>query len=322
MKQVKFLLVAAALFCAAAKQQSSAIDIPPAPYFRDLRIEVTNQLTIASNAVAADKKLIAKLKSTLKTIDKNSSITLAPGTKTLALVAKALNKTSLSNVFDAQLQFIVDIYTDNYAGLETGLETQLNTAFPGKKRDAAQKALNKLIAAIDSASSNLNTDLASKALSLASKNLVVAQKAVTSAKNAPLPPSSFQATVAISGSSTTTFKPRLATVTPAVIGSGNFFVNAAGTSGSGINTKAISLSFALTDLVQGANTATITAGGANQYTTGGLNGNVSFNSTGGVSHVFWDAATKTLAGDFSFNGSEQDGARTATFSGTFSVHYQ
>ncbi|MEO6035107.1 MAG: hypothetical protein ABIQ35_07625 [Verrucomicrobiota bacterium] len=56
-----------------------------------------DQLSIASNSVVVDKRLIAKLNSVLKTIDKNTTNTLAPGIKTLGLVTKSLNRTSGSS---------------------------------------------------------------------------------------------------------------------------------------------------------------------------------------------------------------------------------
>lgn len=320
MKKLKYILTALTLICAAAGHQLRAETLPL--YFGDLRSEVTNQLTIASNTVVVDKKLISKLKATLKTIDKNKTNTLAASTKTLALVAKSLNQTTLSNIFDSNIQLVVDLYVSNYFSAQSDLASRLVSTFPGKSHDAADKAMAKLLAAIDAADTNLNSTIASKALSSSSKALVVATKSVTKAEAAPQPPATYQATIAINGASTTTFRPTLAVAVQG--GPGDFFINAVGHSGSGLSTKALSLSFAITDLVDGANpTATITAGGANQYTVAGLgSGNTTFISTGGTTQVNWNSAAKLLSGSFSFNSSEQDGSRTAVISGTFVITYQ
>ena len=50
------------------------------PFFSPLREEVANQLTVASNTVPLDKKLLASLRSNLKSIDKTKPTLTAGST--------------------------------------------------------------------------------------------------------------------------------------------------------------------------------------------------------------------------------------------------
>lgn len=311
---MKKILLALALFAISSAQHLSASDLQ-APYFSFVRSEVTNQLTIASNTLPLNKTLIGQLKATLKVIDKNTTNTLAPGVKTLGLVTKGLNKTSISNIFDAELQNVVDIYFDILKSNGSSLSNRLVATYPSGPHTSALNNLNQMIAALNSADTNFNTTLASKSLALALKKFVVTEKLTIKAEAAPAPLATVNATITISGSKTS-FKSTLAVA--ASIVNGIVFINAVQGSTSG--TK--SLSFGLTGLVAGANTLPIASGGANQYTyvnfsgVGAYTGH-SFDSTGSTATVNYNPATKSLSGSFTFNASEQDGIRTAAITGTF-----
>jgi hypothetical protein len=313
MKYITTIL--AALFCALSAQTTRGISVP----LGDLHDEITDQLSLASNNVLLNKKLISQLNAALKTLDKVKSDSLADETKTLSLVIPMLNKTSLSNVFDAELQLILDIYTSNYVSSADSFGAQLANTFPGKKHDSAQKALDKLLAAIQAADTNMDSTLAAKALSKASKTMKAVEKAVSNAINAKLPPASMTATISIPGEKDIKFSSKLGVGQP--FAGGNFVMNAVSTTGSGFNTKIQSLLLILPNLVEGANSVTL-SGSGNQFTTGGLNGSTSFIGVSGNAQVVWVSASKAVSGTFTFTAAEQAGLRIATITGSFTAVYQ
>ncbi len=312
MKTLKYLFITFVLFAAATHSHAAEL-----PYLSNLRSEITNQLTIASNAIPVNKPLITKLKASLKTVDKNTTNTLAAGVKTLAVLAPSLNKTTLSNIFDGPLQTVVDIYTTEYLNAHSNLVAQLATAYPSKKQEAALKLLDKLAAAVSAANTNFNSNLAVKALTLASKNLVASSKAVTTAKNVPVPPSKVLATAPKTWAPS--FKSIVAIAVPFP---NNFFViNANGTSGTGFGTKIASLTVQLGTLVPGSNNVIIEAN-SSLYAVAKLGGeNQAFNSTGGTAQANWNPATKTISGSFSFNVIQDGTSNTTVIKGTFVTSY-
>lgn len=176
------------------------------PFFSSLREEVFNQLTIASNAVPLDKKLLATLRSNLKTIDK-TKLTLIAGSGALGTLAKSFSKSSLSNTF---LPIVVDTRTtylevmDSEKGL---LEERLADTIPGKTQDKAQAAIGKLALALEAAETNEVLLLSLKALSKAAKELDKAAKAVAKAETAKPGKDFITATITETDQGTTTLKP-------------------------------------------------------------------------------------------------------------------
>ena len=153
------------------------------PFFSALRGEIVNQLTIASNTVALNKKLISTLTSNLKTLDKTKP-TLIAGSATLGTLAKNLGKTSLSNTF---LPILTDTRTVYIDVMETGmsaLNDRLADTIPGKARTTAQTDLGKTAIAIDAVGTNSNFALSLKALSKAATALAKAEKSVAKAETA------------------------------------------------------------------------------------------------------------------------------------------
>lgn len=321
---MKKLILTLVLFCAVAAQHASAVSGPP--YLDDIRSEIINQLTIASNASVLDTKLIKALNKVLTTLDKNltnvianATNKLAPGTKVLGLITKALNKTSLSNVFDAPLQQTIDIYTGEYASALSGLSNRLAATFLSSKRTSAAKALGKLLLAVTSADTNMNSNLAVKALGKAATALKSAEKSVVKAENVPPPPAGITATVAVTGSSTVNYKSLTQVVTPGA--SGNFNVLSGAVTGSGSNTKQLVISFSLQGLSPGANTVNFTSF---NYIVTGINGSGSMSCTG-TAQVSWDPVKKSLSGTFSCSGTFNfaiGGSAPGTVNGgSFTLYY-
>ena len=182
---MKHLLLTLVLCSAAFVGQARAGLTPP--YFGGLRVEVTNQLAIASNAPTLDRKLITALRRALTLIDKANPTNLVSDTKTLTTLTTTLNKSSLSNLFDAELQTVVDIYRNVLLSNELSLSNRLAATFPSGPHTAAQNNLNQMLAALVTAGSSLDSGAAARALSLAAKKGVVAAKLTTKAENAPPP---------------------------------------------------------------------------------------------------------------------------------------
>src|SRR5436309_13726850 len=106
---MKKLLSLAVLLYATALQPAQAIPVLTLPFLQRLRVKVVDQQTIASNDVVANKQLLASLKKALTTIDKTKT-NYAAGAKSLGVLAKNLNRTSVSNVFAGDFDTIANIY--------------------------------------------------------------------------------------------------------------------------------------------------------------------------------------------------------------------
>lgn len=307
MKNLKYLLVTLVLFIAASHQKASALD---QPYLLNLRSEITNQLTVASNTLPLDKKLIAKLKASLKIADKPTTNTFAANTKKVATLIPSLNKASISNIFDAEIQLILDLYLADYIAAHSNQVAILATAYPGSKQIAAQNALNKLQASIDGMNTNLLSNPAVKHLTGASKNLVRATKAVANAKKAKAPAAYVNATLTPNGAAKQTLssKPPFAAFQLANPGTGAFIINANQLKGRTLHN--LSCNFT----VPSAGTHTVNASGV--YTA---IGQLPYNSTSGQATVTWNPANKNVFGTMTFNVS--NGTRTGTLSSTFNLYY-
>lgn len=306
----KILPVLAIIFAALAPHTAEAqLTIP---FFSDLRVELTNQIAIASSAPTVDTRLIKGLTSTLKTLDKNTNTSLVLGTKTLGLLVKSLNRSSLSNVFNPGVQLVVDLYVSNYFSAQSDLSARLFSTFPGKARTSAQTAIDKLTAAINAADTNFDSAVAAKALLLAGKSLIRATKSVVKAEAAPAPNASVTATLTRSSGSAVNFESEFGGLQ--VISAGNFVVNVSQLEGTTLHV----LFFGLSGLVEGANTVDLSSG---TYTITSLDEGA-YNSTGGSAQVNWDSSNKSVFGTFSFNVQEQDGPRTGTVSGQLTLYYQ
>ncbi|MEO6034849.1 MAG: hypothetical protein ABIQ35_06315, partial [Verrucomicrobiota bacterium] len=154
--------------CAFLAQKLPAASMPA--YFNDLRGQISSQVSVATNSAAPNKKLAKSLKRSLFLIDRDSSTNLLNHTRTLELVASTLNKTSISNVFDAGLQSVVNKYYDAFTATKAAL------VFPANLRPVKLKNIDLLTAALKGADTNPDTVIASKYLVVAAKRMVVVQR--------------------------------------------------------------------------------------------------------------------------------------------------
>jgi len=176
------------------------------PFFSSLREEVFNQLIIASNAVPLDKKILATLRSNLKTID-NTKLTLTAGSGALSTLAKSFSKLALSNTFLPIVVDTRDTYLEVIESEKAALEERLADTIPGKTQTSAQTAINKLAIALEGSETNVNLTLSLKSISAAAKALAAAAKAVMKAETAKPGPNFITATVTESGQAVAVLKP-------------------------------------------------------------------------------------------------------------------
>ena len=181
------------------------------PFFSTLRGEIFNQLTIASNNVALNKRLISVLSANLKTIDRTKPA-LVNGSAALGTLAKGLGRTSLSNTFLPILTDTRAVYLDVLETELSALQERLIGTIPGKSRTAAQTALGKLSAAIEAANTNANFTASLSSLSKAATALGAAQKSVVKAETAVPGANFLTATITESNQGVTSFKPTKNTI--------------------------------------------------------------------------------------------------------------
>jgi hypothetical protein len=307
------------------------------PFLADLRAEVLDELTKASNNIAmtndvvGNKKLAKTLLGALKLIDKTKT-NYVTGAKNLGVLNKTLGRTAVSNEFHPRVDASLNLYVASLYDRLDDLEDIVNASYPGRAHDAAVKALNKLLAAIDGANTNANIVLALKALSAAAKAEIGAAKAAVKADAAPAPPSHFTATITGSGEGTVNFRPSPA---PAVASRIVNLLNIVGVevrvSGTTVRTRNLNLNIPnLTDGTTTYNVSDTGGGNANVvYTTstGGLGVPPSgdgFSATSGSVTVTVNTTTKTAFGTFSFSapGQNNPGNVATSSNGSFAVTWQ
>jgi len=326
---MKCLLLALALF--------SSILIPSAraaalPYFETLRAQVLSQLDLATNGVEVpDKKLVSSLQKALTSIDKTQP-DYASGAKALGKLAKALNRTSVSNVFAPVFESTVADYVGALMGEEDTLANRLAGTFPSKSKTAAESALIQLLNALDGANTNDDVVLAAKFLSTAAKNLSTAAKNVEKAEDAPAPPSQFNATIngAVLGNFNFTPSPA-----PAVAVRNVGIVAITGVNikltGSGLDTVVTTRTLVLNvPILDGTHVYGVAPSGGNvanviytvaQGSAGGPTSGDAYNATSGTVTVTMNTAARTAVGTFNFSAPAQGSSGTTASSdnGTFSV---
>jgi hypothetical protein len=298
---MKHILLILAAFITLTVQRAHAISLE-APYFSEVRSEITNQLTIASNAPSLDKKLITSLRKALTLIDKADPDNLVKDTKTLTLLASTLNKSSVSNAFDSHLQTVVNIYYNVLLTDRNSLSNRLLATFPSGPHNAAQNNLNQLFTALQNAFDAVDSGLAAKTLSLAAKKAAVTEKLTIKAENANPPKTTLTAT--ISGAINGTYKAQAAPAT--FLGANHYTVTAVKAGRTGQTTVELDL----VDAVAG--TSTIALNGNSSYKILSLSGFQNYVATSGSATITVNTDTEAVFGTFTFNANGPEGAITVT----------
>lgn len=280
---------------------------------------VSNQLFIVSNTPSVDAKLAKSLNGVLSTIQKAGGGTnLASGIKALGSVVSVVNRTTVSNAVQSSLQGAVLTCVSQYVTAANTYSNQLVTLFPSTARTGAYNAISNLQVTLLNISSNVNLAVAVKSLSGLTKQVATIQKGVTSAQKAPSPTASLTATILISGSPSFNFVASQAVLQHNF--GGNFTLNSAETTGSGLGTTLHSLAFGIYGLVSGPNTV---SGSDGEYSRTTLSaGAGAFSITTSSLQLNWDDAHKLVSGTFTLGLLEQGGSRTGSVTGSFTLYYQ
>jgi hypothetical protein len=305
MKQL-FLILAIVSF-SFAQQSRAALFLP---HLADVRLEITSQLAIASNAPVLDKKLVTALRKSLTLIDRPGKTNVANDLKTLGLVAKTLNRTTVSNEFQNEFTAAIDEYFLLLSAAATSGSNRLNATYPGRLRESAAKALEKVFAAILDASVYSDLPAEAKLLSKIATSIVRAEAAIARAENAPAPPASI--TARITGSLNTTIKTQGAGI---VAGDG-LVLNGAQAMGAGF--KQINL--VCLAVPEGTHTVNVQNGSINTLQFPGIA--VNFGNGVGTATVTRNNANRTAFGTFTFTATGVSGTTgtitvTGEFTGTF-----
>ncbi len=301
----RLFLVPLVLLTLALAQAGQAIEAPP--YFGGLRIEVTNQLALASNAVPRSTSLILALKKALRTIDTANPTNLVKDAKSLSLLASTLNRTVLSNLFDLHLQGLADLYVDDFTVLEDELSDRLALTYPSRSHTAALKSLGRMLAALQVGSTNVNTTKATRSIYRAGTNFSLALKQVARAEAALAPASRIIARVTGAAPSSTFRTSGLSISNPT---ENNF--NLIGVHAS-LNGHIVS--FTLYGVNDGTSTVPITEG---SLLAGTLHPRSFSENITGTATVTRIPGLNTLYGTFTFTAVDEDNpAASATITGTF-----
>ena len=332
MKRIALLLTLHVLACGS---QARAAELTT--NFVAVRAEIAAQLTVASNTVPVNKKLIASLKKSLAVLDKPGVTNLVNDTKVLTLLTP-LTKTSLSNTFNPLLNNSLNDYLALFFSAAANSSNNLAGTFPSGVHTAAG---NKLIALYDQL---LNADnlsdliAASKQLAAAAKTLGVVNALVDKAENAPAPRAQYTATVTGALFGTFNFTPKPAAGFAALHSTvaNNLIMNGlnASTSGSGLGTKLSvrELYIAIPNLTDGTTTYEVGTGQnssgkvfvlyhSSRSGPGGIDGADAYTAVSGSLTVTVNKAAHTAFGTFSFAAPGQDNpaATASTSNGSFSV---
>ncbi len=312
MKRLLFTLV---LFSAIFIPSAHAVD--SLPYFSTLRAQVLSQLNLATNVAEPDKKLVSALNKALATIDKTQP-TYAAGAKALGVVAKGVNRSSVSNAFVAVFQSTISDYVSALTGDEATLAGRLAATFPSKSKTSGELALERLLAALQGANATDDIIAAAKLLGTAAKELGTAGKLTVKAEVTPAPPANV--TAMVTGASNFKYDSMLAAAVSFSSGSG--LINSAqALLKSPYGQRGVLISFI--GVNAGPNTLTIGShnSGLCELLVTEAYGNgfaSSYESTGGTINVTYNPATKSLVG--TFTATCIDGANTITITGSFSAN--
>ena len=300
------------------------------PYLNAVRSEILNQQVIVSNTVPLNKPLAVALRKALMTIDRPTPTNLVNDTKTLATVAATLNKSALSNHFDALIRSAIANYATVLGGSLNTISNALLTTFPSGPHTAANNLIGQVFDLIEGAIANGNTTLATKALATVAKKLPAVQNLLNKAINAPPPPVQLSVTITASGEGTFKFTPipsRAAVAT--LIGNQLEITGVAVQRIGATSVRTRNIFIVIPNITDGTHVYNVGGGGSNGsvlYTIaqGGLGlppTGDAYSASGGTLVVTWNSSTRVGVGAFSFSGNGQNNpGNTATgVNGIFSV---
>ncbi|MDB6155651.1 MAG: hypothetical protein JWL90_4104 [Chthoniobacteraceae bacterium] len=285
---------------------------PSHPFLDPIRAELNKQLALVPTTTAADRKLIGKLKSALKTIDKPGTSNLGTDVKALNLLINSLGKTTLKDTFTPLLDTAFDKYVAVLATGSADLDVRLDKLVDTKFTANARKQLDQLLKLLDGLAANEDLRAAVKALGKAAGKFTITDTLTSTAEHPPLGANKITAT--INGAPfTADMRLSLAgyhSTAHFIILTGNVLVG----------TKVNSLLLTIGNLTEGTSTHTF-AGKESEtigaYTKAGIGGGVDSTvvSTGGTVTITLDSAKKVVSGTFSFTANDDANAHPTTVTG-------
>jgi len=302
-KRMKQILLTLAVFAAALVPSRASTLLP---YLDNIRAEIVNQQTIVSNAPPPlDKPLATALRKALFQIDRPTPTNIVNDTKALASIAKTLNKTSVSNVFDPLIRSALINYADEVMTRLVAASNTVASTFPSGPHTAANNLIAQAFDAVESALANSDTTAGAKALAAVTKKLTAISNVVAKAETAKAPPARINARV--TGSLNTTIKTAAAGIAPGV------GLNIGGAQPQGAGFKQIN--FVLNNVPEGTSTVPLTFGNVNILSLGGA---INYGNGTGTATVTRNNANSTAFGTFTFTASGVGGTTgTVTVTGDF-----
>jgi hypothetical protein len=325
---MKKLLLPLILFAACLSQQARATQF--LPFLNAIRSEILNQQVIVSNTVPLNKPLATALRKARTALDRTTPTNLVNDTKTLATVAATLNKSALSNQFDALIRSAIVNYAGTLSGALNTISNALLTTFPSGPHTAANNLIAQVHDTIADVLANGNTTLATKALAAITKKLPAIQNLLTRAINAPAPPVQLKATITATGEGTFKFQPTPAKAAVATLIGNQLTIIGAQVQRIGTTSvRSRNLAIGIPNITDGTHVYAVGGGGANAsvlYTIsqGGLGvppTGDAYTAVSGTLTVTWNSATRAAVGTFTFSGPGQNnpGNSATSSDGVFSV---
>jgi hypothetical protein len=293
---------------------------PLLPYLDPVRTAITNELTIQSNTLPLDKKLITKLNAALKLIDRPGATNLLKDAKLLAALVPPLTKSSVSNVFAPLLDQAVDNYLAVLLSAAEGASNSLTVAFPSGVHRSADKALLALSTIMSNAQYTADLLAAAKLVSKGVAKLNQVNVLVTKSLHVAAPPAGVTATV--KGAESWSYRSTGAVATPVI--NGYSLVN----SGQALLRLPFgqrTVTLGISGINSGANTLAVGSGSGGVcqilVTEIFMNGTgASYTSQSGTIQVTYNPSTKALVGTFTaVMAKDKDSSKQITITGSFSA---
>ncbi|MDB6171500.1 MAG: hypothetical protein JWL59_811 [Chthoniobacteraceae bacterium] len=291
---------------------------PSHPFLDPIRAELNKQLALVPSTTAADRKLISKLKSALKAIDKPGTSNLGTDVKALNLLINSLGKTTLKDTFEPLLDTAFDKYVAVLVTAGADLDVRLDKLPDSSFNVSARKALDALLELIESVKTNNDLVSAVKALGKAAAKFTITDTLTSKAEHPPVGANMMTATV--NGAA---FKALPQVLTAGYNPAAHLIILAGN---SLVGTTVSSMTLTIGNLTEGTSTHTFAENGNDAIGTftkanlgGLLFGAVSRSGTITITH---DSAKKVVSGTFSFVGNDDANAHLTTVSnGKFVLRY-
>ncbi|MES2570506.1 MAG: hypothetical protein V4710_10695, partial [Verrucomicrobiota bacterium] len=278
---------------------------PSQPFLDEIRTEINKQLALVPST---DRKLSARLKVALKTIDRPGTSNLGTDIKALNLLTASLGRTSLSETFFPLLEAAFDKYAEVLVDGSVSLGVRLNKLPASSFNTTARKSLDKYLELLAQIEASNDFAKAVKLLGKAATKFKVAGTLTAKAENPPLGPNTLTATVNGGAFKSSTLL-LTGTYDPFTKG---VLITGVSTTGLPFNPVVSQLTLTIFDVPEGTSTHSFVpddqeAIGA--YSTGGLGvtprGAV---AKQGTITLTLDLARKAVSGTFSFTGDGGGGA--------------